>query len=279
MIHIENVSKRFAQVLAVDDLSFNIEKGEIFGLLGPNGAGKSTTLSMISGLLLPDNGSVTVDGQSPTTIEAKMKMGLAPQSLALYEDLSGVENLRFFGSLYRRKDLVQRMDWALEFVGLADRAGDRVEQYSGGMKRRLNLAATLLHDPEYLLLDEPTVGVDPQSRNKLFENVLALKNQGKTIIYTTHYMEEAQKLCDRLAVVDHGKLLALGSVDDLIHQYGGDSHLSYSTPDGKHSQASKRPVEDLKALLEDHPDIEDLKLIRPDLEQVFLNLTGRQLRD
>jgi ABC-2 type transport system ATP-binding protein len=281
MIRIEGVSKRFDALVAVEDLSLNIEKGEIFGLLGPNGAGKSTTISMISGQQLPSSGTVRVNQLPPTTTDAKRLIGVAPQSIALYEELSAMDNLIFFGSLYSlgKEKLAQRCESVLEFVGLSDRAFDRVEKYSGGMKRRLNLAVTMMHEPEILLLDEPTVGVDPQSRNKLFENVQALQQRGKTIVYTTHYMEEAEKLCDRVGIIDHGKLLALGKVDKLIEEYGGDSQISFTTPTGEVSLNTDKPMEDLQAVLAEHSDIRDLKLTRPDLEKVFLNLTGRHLRD
>ncbi len=281
MIRIEGVSKKFDDLVAVDNLSLHIKQGEIFGLLGPNGAGKSTTISMISGQQLPSSGTVQVNGRSPTSLESKRLLGVAPQSIALYEELSALDNLTFFGSLYSlgRDKLKERIATVLDFVGLTDRATDRVEKYSGGMKRRLNLAVTLLHDPDILLLDEPTVGVDPQSRNKLFESVLELKEQGKTIVYTTHYMEEAEKLCDRVGIIDHGKMLALDTVDTLINQYGGDSLLSYSIGSGDVSLTTDKPIEDLQTLLRQHLDIRDLKLKWPDLEKVFLNLTGRHLRD
>ena len=281
MIRIEGVSKKFDDLVAVDNLSLHIKQGEIFGLLGPNGAGKSTIISMISGQQLPSSGTVQVNGRSPTSLESKRLLGVAPQSIALYEELSALDNLTFFGSLYSlgRDKLKERIATVLDFVGLTDRATDRVEKYSGGMKRRLNLAVTLLHDPDILLLDEPTVGVDPQSRNKLFESVLELKEQGKTIVYTTHYMEEAEKLCDRVGIIDHGKMLALDTVDTLINQYGGDSLLSYSIGSGDVSLTTDKPIEDLQTLLQEHSDIRDLKLKRPDLEKVFLNLTGRHLRD
>jgi len=281
MIRIEGVSKHFGDLVAVENLSLNIHEGEIFGLLGPNGAGKSTIISMISGQQLPTSGTVRVRGDDPTTTESKRLLGVAPQSIALYEELSAMDNLSFFGSLYRlnRQQLKERSETVLDFVGLTDRASDRVEKYSGGMKRRLNLAITLMHEPELLLLDEPTVGVDPQSRNKLFENVLALKAQGKTVVYTTHYMEEAERLCDRVGIIDHGKMLALDKVDSLIDQHGGDSQLSYSTGDEDISRTTDRPIEDLQQILADHLNIRDLRLTRPDLERVFLNLTGRHLRD
>ena len=281
MIRVEGVSKEFGDIKAVKDLSLHIEQGEIFGLLGPNGAGKSTLIALISGQQLPTSGTVTVKGASPTSTEAKRSIGVAPQTIALYEELSAMDNLVFFGSLYRlgKEKLKQRCEEVLEFVELSERAGDRVETYSGGMKRRLNLAITLMHEPEILLLDEPTVGVDPQSRNKLFDNVLALAGQGKTVVYTTHYMEEAEKLCNRVGVIDHGSLLALDSVDRLIDQHGGDSLLSYSTGDESKTHTTSQPIQDLQGLLQAQDDIRDLRLTRPDLEKVFLNLTGRHLRD
>ena len=281
MIRIESVSKRFEALVAVENLSLEIRQGEIFGLLGPNGAGKSTTIAMISGQQLPSSGTVLVNKLVPTTTEAKRLIGIAPQSIALYEDLSAIDNLIFFGSLYSlgKEKLKERCEAVLEFVGLSDRASDRVEKYSGGMKRRLNLAVTMMHEPEILLLDEPTVGVDPQSRNKLFENVQALQQSGKTIVYTTHYMEEAEKLCDRVGIIDYGKLLALGKVDSLIDKYGGDSQISFTTSKGEVSLNTNKPIDDLQSVLAEHSDIHDLKLTRPDLEKVFLNLTGRHLRD
>jgi ABC-2 type transport system ATP-binding protein len=281
MINIEGVTKKFDDLVAVNDLSLNIKQGEIFGLLGPNGAGKSTIISMISGQQLPSSGTVQVGGQSPTSTDSKRRLGVAPQSIALYKELTAMDNLVFFGTLYGldKKRIKRRCSEVLEFVELTDRANDRVETYSGGMQRRLNLAITLMHEPEILLLDEPTVGVDPQSRNKLFENVIDLADRGKTIVYTTHYMEEAEKLCDRVGIIDHGKMLALGKVDTLIDEYGGDSQLSFSTGDEAVSHTTNKPIEDLQKVLAEHSDIRDLKLTRPDLEKVFLNLTGRHLRD
>ena len=281
MIKLESVTKRYGDLLAVDGISIHVKKGEIFGLLGPNGAGKSTMISMLSGQTMADSGELSVGDHPPCSNDAKRLLGVAPQSTALYEDLSALDNLQFFGSLYRlsREKLAQRCEEVLEFTGLADRAKDRVSNYSGGMKRRLNLAATLLHEPEVLLLDEPTVGVDPQSRNKLFENILALKAQGKTILYTTHYMEEVERLCDRVGIVDHGRLLALDSVDNLIRQYGGASQVRLTGAAGEVVIDTDQPIIDLQQLLVEHRDITDLQLRRPDMEKVFLNLTGRTLRD
>jgi len=281
MIKIEHVSKQYDDLVAVSDLTLEIHKGEIFGLLGPNGAGKSTIISMICGQQLPTSGDLHVGGYQPTSKNSKRLIGVAPQSLALYEQLTALANLEFFGSLYGmgRSELKKRSTEVLEFVGLSERAQDRVSKYSGGMKRRLNLAITLMHDPDVLLLDEPTVGVDPQSRNSLFDNILALKDQGKTILYTTHYMEEAERLCERVGILDHGRLLALDTVDTLIDEHGGESQLSITTNDGVISMGTQQPITELREMLAEHADIRDLKLQRPDLEKVFLNLTGRHLRD
>jgi len=281
MIELEEVSRRFGDLLAVDEFSISIPRGEIFGLLGPNGAGKSTLISLISGQLLPTTGSVLINGLQPISVAAKKLMGIAPQSLALYEELSAQDNLEFFARIYGLKgnELKSACQRVLEFVELEGRAKDRVEHYSGGMKRRLNLAIALLHDPELLLLDEPTVGVDPQSRNRLFESVLSLKEQGKTIVYTTHYMEEAEKLCDRVGIMEQGRLLALDKVDELIRQHGGESLLSWSSAGAEHKLKTMDPLADIQKQLLDSPDMSRLSLARPNLEHVFLNLTGRHLRD
>ncbi len=247
MLTITHLRKTFGSTLAVDDVSFGVEKGQLVGLLGPNGAGKTTTVSMIAGLLTPDSGDVLVGGArlSGDTDPKKRKIGIVPQDLALYDELSARRNLRFFGALYGLSGAV--LDTAiattLQLVGLADRIDDPVKTYSGGMKRRLNLAAGLLHDPDILLLDEPTVGVDPQSRNAIFENLELLKSRGKALLYTTHYMEEVERLADRIVVVDHGKVIADDTLDGL--------------------QSRVAVVGGGKATL----------------ESVFLTLTGRSLRD
>ena len=210
MLTLTALVKQFGTNRAVDGLSLTVGKGEVFGLLGPNGAGKSTTVHMAVGLVEPTSGQVDVGGLgSPRQPAVRARIGVAPQALSLYELLTAEENLTFFGRVYEMKAarLAERVTWALEFVGLADRRRDLVDTYSGGMKRRLNLAAAILHDPDLVLLDEPTVGVDPQSRNAIFDSLLELKAAGKTIVYTTHYMEEAERLCDRVAIIDHGKLL------------------------------------------------------------------------
>jgi ABC-2 type transport system ATP-binding protein len=208
------------------------------------------------------------------------RLGVAPQALALYDLLSGVENLRFFGEMYGLSGaaLRHRVAWSLEFVGLTERSRDRVSDYSGGMKRRLNLASALVHDPELVLLDEPTVGVDPQSRHQIFENILDLKRQGCTLIYTTHYMEEAARLCDRVAIVDKGRLLALGTVDELLSRYGARPTLVAQTNQGEHRVETDDPLAELNRLAA-VGTVAAFQLERPTLEQVFLQLTGRSLRD
>jgi ABC-2 type transport system ATP-binding protein len=223
MLQVESLSKRYGDRLAVDSISFEIAAGETVGLLGPNGAGKTTTIAMISGISRPDGGEVTLGGVrlSNDANVLKRHVGLVPQDLALYDELSAWENLQLFGGLYglSAELLRQRADDVLELVGLAGRRHERVKTFSGGMKRRLNIAGALLHDPDLILLDEPTVGVDPQSRNAIFDNLEALKRRGKTLLYTTHYMEEAERLCDRVLILDHGRILANDSVVNLMKEY------------------------------------------------------------
>ncbi|MDE2347569.1 MAG: ABC transporter ATP-binding protein [Gammaproteobacteria bacterium] len=223
MLDVEQLSKRFGSRTAVDAISFGIGRGETVGLLGPNGAGKTTTIAMISGISKPDGGEVRLDGVSVVrdADALKRRVGLVPQDLALYEELSAWANLQLFGGLYGlgARQLRQRAEAALALVGLADRSGERVGSFSGGMKRRLNIAGALLHDPDLLLLDEPTVGVDPQSRNAIFDNLEELKRRGKTLLYTTHYMEEAERLCDRVLILDHGRILADDTVAGFKRQY------------------------------------------------------------
>src|SRR4029077_19595376 len=212
MLEGKGLTKRYGKLLAVDGVGFRADCGETVGLLGPNGAGKTTTVSIIAGLLRPDSGEVLIANQTvKNDIDpVKLQIGLVPQDIALYDQLSAYDNLTFFAALYSMAGAPARaaITDALNLVGLSDRAGDKVQTFSGGMKRRLNLAAALLHDPQILLLDEPTVGVDPQSRNAIFENLETLKNRGKTLLYTTHYMEEAERLCDRIVIIDHGKVIA-----------------------------------------------------------------------
>jgi len=247
MLVIKNLEKTYGTLVAVDHVSFELERGQLLGLLGPNGAGKTTTVSMIAGLVTPDGGDVLIAGErlGGDTDPKKRKIGLVPQDLALYDELSARANLRFFGALYGLAGaaLEKAIAAVLALVGLADRARDRVSTYSGGMKRRLNLAAGLLHDPDILLLDEPTVGVDPQSRNAIFENLEMLKQRGKALLYTTHYMEEVERLADRVVVMDHGKVIANDTLAGL---------------------QARVPV---------------VAGQRASLEAVFLTLTGRSLRD
>jgi len=296
MITARNLVKNFNGTTAVDGLSFDIPKGEVFGLLGPNGAGKTTTINMLVGILKPDSGEIEIAGSSdPTKSEVRSRIGNAPQKLALYEKLSAEENLRFFGRMYglAGKRLSERIDSALEFVGLTDRRTGKAGTFSGGMLRRLNLALALVHDPPVLLLDEPTVGVDPQSRNMIFTYIERLRETQRTIIYTTHYMEEASRLCDRVAIIDHGKILAMDSVEGLIEAHGGKSvitaELNEAPKDTSALQGrlegntlridTAKPMEELAALTKSGLDFAQLRVDRPDLETVFLNLTGRSLRD
>ncbi|MBZ5555880.1 MAG: ABC transporter ATP-binding protein [Acidobacteriia bacterium] len=252
MLTINHLRKSYGPLVAVDDVSFSVERGQLVGLLGPNGAGKTTTVSMVAGLVTPDTGDVLVGGAAlrGDTDPKKRQIGLVPQDLALYDELSARANLRFFGALYDLSGaaLDKAIAAALELVGLADRERDLVKTFSGGMKRRLNLAAGLLHDPDILLLDEPTVGVDPQSRNAIFDNLEELKRRGKALLYTTHYMEEVERLADRIVVIDHGGVIADDTLSGLLNGDGSRSAL----------EAETRPRT---------------------LEAVFLTLTGRSLRD
>jgi ABC-2 type transport system ATP-binding protein len=296
MIRVSELRKKYGELTAVDGISFEVLRGESFGLLGPNGAGKTTILNMLVGLLDPDGGSIEVNGvRDATRPRVKKKIGVAPQSLSLYDEMTAEENLSFFGSLYGlpRRKLKDRIDWALSLSGLVDRKTHRVKTFSGGMQRRLNLACALVHEPTLVLLDEPTVGVDPQSRNHIFESIEQLKNEGLTVIYTTHYMEEAQRLCDRIAIIDQGKILALDTVEALIEQHGGHSRVEVklaSLPDDPSalpgelngsvlSVETDRPLEIVAQLAESGLKFLTLKVDRVDLESVFLNLTGRRLRD
>lgn len=281
MLRITELRKSFGSLVAVDGVSLSVARGEVFGLLGPNGAGKSTTIRMAIGLLAPDSGSVELEGfGSPRDAAARRQIGVAPQSLALYDELSGEENLLFFGRIQGLSGtlLKTRVNTVLEQVGLADRRRDRVAGYSGGMKRRLNLAAAIVNDPPLLLLDEPTAGVDPQSRNSILDLVRDMASAGKTVVYTTHYMEEAQKLCKRIAIIDKGKILAMGSVDELIHTHGGESVVTLKRGDIEESVRTRVPLASLQQAL-GAGDVTSVRIDRPDLETVFLGLTGRRLRD
>lgn len=281
MIRMESVRKAFGSVLAVGGLSLEIHAGEVFGLLGPNGAGKSTSIAMVAGQLRPDSGKVVIAGSlAPESQEVRRLMGMAPQALAIYEDLSAAENLLFFAKMYSLDNPKARASRVLDTVGLTDRANDRAKTFSGGMKRRLNLAISLLHDPKILLLDEPTAGVDPQSRNNILETVRSLAASGVTVVYTTHYMEEAAKLCTRVGIVDKGQMLALGSVSDLIAKHGGPSVAVFQVGEVEQRQPLFDASRDLAGIVaRSGADLRGLRIEQPDLERVFLELTGRSLRD
>jgi ABC-2 type transport system ATP-binding protein len=290
-------------------VSFHIAPGETYGLLGPNGAGKTTTVSMICGLLDRDGGDVVVAGvpMEGSGIKAKEHIGYVPQEVALYPDLTGRENLRFFGRLYGLggAELTKRVDRMLELVGLTDRKDERVDNYSGGMKRRLNIAAGILHDPKLLILDEPTVGVDPQSRNAILENVSDLADQGVGVLYTTHYMEEAERLCDRVGIIDEGKIIAEGTRRELVDKLGQLDRVEITAKGSlsRFATAAKKLdgvdeatgteggvhllVREGRSLLPklldtattSGLDVASVEVIEPDLEAVFLHLTGKALRD
>ncbi len=309
MLEVIGLAKRFGALVAVDGVTFRVGDGEAVGLLGPNGAGKTTTVSLISGLLRPDSGQVLFD-KRPIRGDVdphKRRLGLVPQELALVEELSGRANLRFFGSLQGLggKSLSKAMAWCLDLVGLSGRAGDSVRTYSGGMKRRLNLAAALLHDPRMILLDEPTVGVDPQSRNSLFDCLDRLKAEGKSILYTTHYMEEAERLCDRIVIMDQGKVVADDGLSGLAGLIDSESRMTFDLEDGSDGPWLERlrattgvvsaelvenrldvELEDfgvaarvLDGLAAENRKVINMASRRVDLSTIFLGLTGRSLRD
>ncbi len=281
MIRFIDVFKYYEDTPALQGLSFHIFAGEIFGLLGPNGAGKTTTVHILAGILPFDRGEVLIKGEKIGQRNTIFKsIGIAPQMFSLYENLTAYENLAFFGRLYGLKGqaLKQRIKEALQFVRLLPKASKSVKSFSGGMKRRLNLAAALIHKPQILILDEPTVGVDPQSRNAIFENIRQLKAQGHTLIYTTHYMEEAEQLCDRVAIIDHGRLLACDTVLNLLNRYGNERILTVETTTGKKSFVNHSPAEALERLKKEK-HILSFRMERATLEHVFLKLTGHSLRD
>jgi len=309
LVAINGLVKKYGQRVAVQDVSLTIQEGEIFGLLGPNGAGKTTTLSILSTLLIPDQGKVTISDYDPVREAKQVKrlIGSVPQELALYPTLSAWDNLVFFGRIYglQGTELKERVTAVLALVGLSDRTADAVQTFSGGMKRRLNIAAGLIHKPRLLFLDEPTVGVDPQSRNFIFEHVERLNEEGLTIVYTTHYMEEAERLCDRVAIMDQGRVLALDTTKGLIDMLGGGviylglsqaslesllpavhalAHVSIVTPeDGRLKIETKNARLALLELIElcnaHNVSILSLEMLEPNLESVFLHLTGKRLRD
>ncbi len=307
LLSIRNVVKQYGHHTALTGVSFDVAAGELFGLLGPNGAGKTTLLSIVSCLLEATSGEALILGQKASTHDRNLRrsIGIVPQELAIYGELNARENLNFFGSLYgvAGGELRNRVDRTLEAIGLTDRANDRVENFSGGMKRRLNLGAALIHQPKLLLLDEPTTGVDPQSRNHIFEEVRRLAAEGVGIVYTSHYIEEVQSLCSRVGIIDHGKLIACDSLPVLLAQMGGvirfrvpDETPSLREPlqkipgvaingqDGPFVEMECRDVKTalmrLIALLNERQiELISLETTEPNLERVFLHLTGRALRD
>jgi ABC-2 type transport system ATP-binding protein len=304
----QDLHKSYGDNKAVDGISLQVARGEVFGLLGPNGAGKTTTISMLTGLFPPDSGSITVDGLdlAKQTTAAKAKMGLVPQDLALYPTLSARQNLTFWGRIYglKGRQLSNRVSEVLGMVELTEKADKKIDTYSGGMKRRINIGAGLLHKPDILFLDEPTVGVDPQSRNAIFDYVEELNRAGMTVIYTTHYMEEAERLCHRVAIVDLGKVIALDTPTALIRSLGGGILLvglgegqaeevaqdvaqlpavKAATPtDGQLKVEAHRVQESLMGVLDATNRLDarvtSLEILEPNLESVFLHLTGKKLR-
>ncbi len=309
VLECRDLRRRFGDLVAVDGVGFHIAQGETYGLLGPNGAGKTTTISMIAGLLERDSGEVTIAGRPMTTktVQAKVTLGYVPQDLAIYPDLSGMENLVFFARLYgmSRAQARARAKDVLDVIGLADRAGDQTKTYSGGMKRRLNVGMGLLNRPKLLILDEPTAGVDPQSRNAILESVAGLSKAGMAVLYTTHYMEEAERLCDRVGIIDHGNLIAEGTSRELVSMVGGSDSVTLAASGNVAAAAQALGAMDdvQKVSVTDHgidlvvtdarehlpallaaaaakgAAIKSVEVTEPDLEAVFLHLTGRALRD
>jgi ABC-2 type transport system ATP-binding protein len=311
ILEVNNLVKKYGDFTAVRGISFDIKEGEIFSLLGPNGAGKTTTISMLSTLYTPTSGDATIGGHSITKdpMAVKHVIGMVPQDLALYEDLTARENLVFWGQMYGLdgRTLNSRIDEVLEQIGLVEKAKDRVKTYSGGMKRRVNIGIGLLHRPRLLFMDEPTVGIDPQSRRAILDTVKDLNKQGMTVLYTTHYMEEAQELSDRVGIIDHGDLIALGTQKELTQQVGETETLILHIGENDDAQALATSLDGVNDVLEasagDHKvsviaheaadvlaavvtkanergiKIRSIDIREPNLEAVFLHLTGRALRD
>jgi ABC-2 type transport system ATP-binding protein len=311
ILEVQNLVKKYGDFTAVKGISFDIKEGEIFSLLGPNGAGKTTTISMLSTLYTPTSGDATIGGHSITTdpMAVKQMIGVVPQEIALYEDLTAHENLLFWGQMYglSGKPLNTRVDEVLEQIDLTDKAQNRVKTYSGGMKRRVNIGVGLLHKPSLLFMDEPTVGIDPQSRRAILDTVKDLNKQGMTVLYTTHYMEEAQELSDRVGIIDHGKLIALGTQNELTKQVGQTETLILHIGEDEDPEALATAVRNVEGVQKadvtnnevsiittDAKDvlasvvskanargikIRSIDIREPNLEAVFLHLTGRALRD
>ncbi|WP_026478604.1 ABC transporter ATP-binding protein [Alkaliphilus transvaalensis] len=308
-IKLTNVVKRYDSKLAVDQVSLNIQKGEIFGLLGPNGAGKSTIIKMIMGLLKPNNGEIEVQGLDikKNSIEIKRLLGMVPQDIAIYESLTARENVAYFGSLYglRGKKLKEAVDEALVYTGLLDKKKEKPKKFSGGMKRRLNIACAIVHKPEIIIMDEPTVGIDPQSRNHILESIKELNRRGATIIYSSHYMEEVEVLCHRVGIIDHGRLMGIGTKEELKSQMNQDQIILIEASDIRFNvideikklqgiinvslkentieiitKNAQQVIHDVLFVMgKENTLIRKFSLQEPNLESVFLTLTGRKLRD
>lgn len=305
MISVKNITKKFPSTTALDNISLEIREKEFFGLLGPNGAGKSTLMNLLIGYLDADAGEILIDGKtmSINSLNLKKKIGLVPQSIALYEEISAKENLEIFGSFFGidKKDLRYVIADKLKMVGLFERKKDKVKSFSGGMKRRLNLAASLLHNPEIILCDEPTVGIDPQSRNAIFDYLQSLNDEGKTIVYTTHYMEEAERLCTRIAIIDFGHIISVGTLDELLKELEYKQTISitknpvteksvslfklYGTLIDEQDKYELQPADGIilsdffRKIEENGISYSFINFRKPTLEALFLHLTGRSLRD
>jgi len=307
VLDVDELSRSFGERVAVERVSFAVAPGEIYGLLGPNGAGKTTTMKMVCGLLRPDSGTARIGGHEAGTLSAKAVVGYVPQDIALYPDLTARENLRFLGRLFGLggRMLDERVDEALELTDLGDRAGERVDSYSGGMQRRLNVAAGLLNHPSLLVLDEPTVGVDPQSRHAILEHVQEFGRNGMAVVYTTHYMEEAERVCDRVGIIDQGHLVAEGTRRELVDQLGERDRIQLgASGDLERLAAACRDLGGVDgAAVSDHQvqllvhdgrsllpavleaaersgvPVSSVDVVEPDLEAVFLHLTGTALRE
>lgn len=308
IISIKGLTKSFGSIRAVKGIDLNIDKGEFFGLLGPNGAGKTTTINILSTVMKPDEGEISINGfdLKKEPARCKQSIGIVPQELALYEELTARENLVFWGNMYGipKATLQERADTLLDLFELSERKNSMIKTFSGGMKRRINIAAAMLHEPEILLMDEPTVGVDPQSRNKIYDVLAKFSDDGITIIYTTHYMDEVEKLCNRIGIIDHGEIIARGTLDELRKLTGADQHIvihyekngdqglmrlkeafgeSLTIDDDKIIFAAENVSRDLPVLIKKCTEhckaITHIEIEKSSLEQVFLNLTGRKLRD
>ncbi len=308
-VELKNVVKRYRDKLAVDNISLRIEDGEIFGLLGPNGAGKSTTIKMIMGLLDQNSGKIKINNMdvAKKSLDVRKILGLVPQELAIYEDLTAKENLEFFAKLYglRGKELKEKVNEALEFTKLTENKNEKIKRFSGGMKRRLNIACAITHNPEIIIMDEPTVGIDPQSRNHILQSVKELNKRGSTVIYTSHYMQEVEEICDRVGIIDHGKLIGLGTNEELKSQLSEEERLVIDVMNMKFNlleeirnlngvinviqnkdsleiltKKAQQIMQDVLFILsKEDVKVSNISLQQPNLESVFLSLTGRNLRD